>query len=208
MTTTEKAADGLELRKRIIEAAQDIVSEEGLGALSMRSLAVRVGYSPATIYHHFQDKDELLRSVVTEGFQRLGAAVTTELSRLGGEAAAVARLAATARAYARFALDQTGFFRAMYEMPEVACLEGCPQPHEAGTLSQKTAVDVLRGAALTGELELASPERAMLLGWGLIHGLTSLYLGGHLAGQVSTHDEFMELIDSGIEALRTGWRVA
>src|SRR5690606_39937486 len=42
------------LRTKIVEAARDIVSEEGLDALSMRALAERIEYSPATIYLHFQ----------------------------------------------------------------------------------------------------------------------------------------------------------
>ena len=55
----EKAKEAL--RTRIVEAARDIVSEEGLDALSMRALAERIAYSPATIYLYFRDKEELLR---------------------------------------------------------------------------------------------------------------------------------------------------
>ena len=41
----EKAKEAL--RTKIVEAARDIVSEEGLDALSMRALAERIEYSPA-----------------------------------------------------------------------------------------------------------------------------------------------------------------
>jgi AcrR family transcriptional regulator len=59
------------LRTLIIEAARDILSEQGLDALSMRAIAERIEYSPATIYLYFRDKDELIREVVCAGFERL-----------------------------------------------------------------------------------------------------------------------------------------
>lgn len=52
-----------EARKKIIasfvEATADIISEEGLGAVSIRKVASRAGYSSATMYLYFKDLDEL-----------------------------------------------------------------------------------------------------------------------------------------------------
>ena len=45
-----------------------------------------------------------------------------------------------------------------------------------------------------------------LVGWGLIHGLTTLYLSGHLRDRASNNGEFMDLVESAIQALRTGWQ--
>jgi AcrR family transcriptional regulator len=206
MTTEEARTERGDLRERIVEAARDIVSEEGLDALSMRALGVRVGYSPATIYLHFQDKDELLHSVMEEGFKRLAATMEVELAALGPDAAAGDRLAGKARAYARFAVENTGYFRAMFEIPGVARLVGCPES-AVGPASRSAAVDLLREAEAGGELRVEDADRASLLGWGLMHGLTSLYLSGHLAAHVGGHEEFMELIEGAIEAIRSGWKV-
>lgn len=203
-TTRESSRE--DLRERIIEAARDIVGEEGLDALSMRALAVRIGYSPATIYLHFHDKDELLRSVMEEGFKRLGATVEEEVARLPVEAGALEQLAGTARAYARFALESTGYFRAMFRMPAVPNLEGCPEPRAGGTVSHEGAISLLRRAEAEGEVTTGDPDAAALMGWGLMHGLTSLYLSGHLGEHVSGHEEFMELIDVAINTLRAGWK--
>jgi AcrR family transcriptional regulator len=46
MSTTEREAQREDLRERIVEAARDIVSEQGLDALSMRALGLRIGHSP------------------------------------------------------------------------------------------------------------------------------------------------------------------
>jgi len=209
VSTAERDAQTLDLRQRIVEAARDIVSEEGLDGLSMRALGVRIGYSPATIYHHFHDKDELLRSVMAEGFKRLGETVAQEMARQadvedGGTS--MSRLCATGRAYARFGLENTGYFRAMFRVPGVASMQGCPEPRRGeGEESTLGCCPVDRTLAVDG-LELPNPERAGVVGWGLMHGLTSLYLSGHLAGHVGSHEEFMELIESAIDVLRAGWK--
>ncbi len=205
VSTAEREAQAVDLRQRIVEAARDIVSEEGLDGLSMRALAVRIGYSPATIYHHFHDKDELLRSVKEEGFKRLGETVASEMATAGGDGAnGMSRLCATGRAYARFALENTGYFRAMFRMPAVAQLEGCPAPGP-GEEVRYVGCPLDHTVAVEG-VTMVNPERAGVMGWGMMHGLTSLYLSGHLAEHVESHEEFMELIESAIDVLRTGWK--
>jgi AcrR family transcriptional regulator len=215
MSTVEREAeqrDGVreDLRQRIVEAARDIVSEEGLDGLSMRALAVRIGYSPATIYHHFHDKEELLGSVMEEGFKRLRTVVEKELGRGREGLPPMERFGLMARGYARFALENTGYFRAMFEVPGVAKVAGCPAARP-GPLTRDAAVELLREAEAGGEVTLGDVDRAALLAWGIVHGLTSLYLTGHLAEDLAedlgSHDAFMDLVESGIDALREGWKV-
>jgi AcrR family transcriptional regulator len=208
MSTAERDAQRGDLRERIVEAARDIVSEQGLDALSMRALALRIEHSPGTIYHHFQDKEELLESVMAEGFKKLRASMTREIEKVGRGATPLERYAATGRAYARFALENTGYFRAMFEMPGVAQLESCPALPENGEapVDYEFAVDLLRQAAGAGEVKVDDPDRAALVGWGLVHGITSLYVSGHLGEAARSHDEFMELVESAIQALGAGWR--
>ena len=62
----EKAA----LRSKIIQAASELVSNEGHENVSIRKIAKAVEYSPRTIYLYFQDKEHLLKEVVEAGFER------------------------------------------------------------------------------------------------------------------------------------------
>ena len=68
------------------------------------------------------------------------------------------------------------------------------------------ARQLVQDAVEQGQMQTDHAGRAALIGWGLMHGLTSLYLSGHLSDQVTSHAEFMELIDSAIGTLRTGWQ--
>lgn len=53
-------------RAEIVAVAQDLFFRDGYAATSMSQIAVAVGGSKATLYNHFQSKDELLRAVVQE----------------------------------------------------------------------------------------------------------------------------------------------
>jgi AcrR family transcriptional regulator len=53
-------------RDKIVEAALGLIDEEGLGALSTRKLAARLGVSGPSLYNHFATMDELLDAVVDQ----------------------------------------------------------------------------------------------------------------------------------------------
>ncbi|WP_163550173.1 TetR/AcrR family transcriptional regulator [Candidatus Frankia nodulisporulans] len=52
-------------RREAIVKALDIIDAEGLAALNLRRLGTELGVSGAALYHHFTDKDEILRGVVS-----------------------------------------------------------------------------------------------------------------------------------------------
>jgi len=56
---------------RVVEEALTMIDEGGLKALSMRGLGRRIGINPASLYHHFHNKDDLLESVRAEIFRRI-----------------------------------------------------------------------------------------------------------------------------------------
>ena len=53
-------------REIILSSALDVVDEEGLSALSLRSLGKRLGVSQAAFYRHFPDKAALLEGIAEQ----------------------------------------------------------------------------------------------------------------------------------------------
>jgi AcrR family transcriptional regulator len=47
-------------KETVVAAARAVVERDGIGALTMRAVALRVGASPMSLYRHVRDKDELL----------------------------------------------------------------------------------------------------------------------------------------------------
>ena len=197
------------LRTRIVEAARDIVSEEGLDALSMRAIAQRAEYSPATIYLYFRDKDALLREVIQAGFERMGEYVREEMEEVGTTASGSEQYRALGRGYVRFAIENTAYFRVMFELPTVAhfdCMpEECAAGAESGALRRDFGETMVQKAIDEGYFKMPDARRGTMVGWGLVHGLTSLYLSGHLAEEVSSHGDFLDLVEEAMAMLLTGW---
>jgi AcrR family transcriptional regulator len=59
-------------RERILDAAAQVMHDRGLAASTTREIARAAGYSEATLYKHFADKQEIFLSVLRERLPRLG----------------------------------------------------------------------------------------------------------------------------------------
>ncbi|WP_199609123.1 TetR/AcrR family transcriptional regulator [Flocculibacter collagenilyticus] len=59
-----------DLNKSLLEAATQIIKENGVDSLSMRKLADKVGVSRTAPYHHFKDKNALLCAIAAAGFNK------------------------------------------------------------------------------------------------------------------------------------------
>src|SRR5215203_1044247 len=70
-TKDRRIREKQDLRQEILDAARDLFVSEGYQAVSMRKIADKIEYSPATIYLHFRDKDELLDCLLEEAFAKL-----------------------------------------------------------------------------------------------------------------------------------------
>lgn len=55
-------------RERVVDTAVDLADREGLGALTMRSLADELGVRPMAIYRHLENKDAILDAIVDAVF--------------------------------------------------------------------------------------------------------------------------------------------
>lgn len=62
MTTETPARQRLD-RRRVLEAAIEVIDQEGLDALTMRRLAEELDVDPMTVHHHAKGKDNLLDGV-------------------------------------------------------------------------------------------------------------------------------------------------
>lgn len=57
--------------ERILECAREEFMEKGFLEASMRTIAERAGYTTGMVYSRFADKNELFRSIVEEGADKL-----------------------------------------------------------------------------------------------------------------------------------------
>ena len=71
-TRSEKTRTGRRLSKeRAVRKAVAIADESGVGALTMRGLAERLGVEAMSLYHHVQNKNEILDAMVDSVFEEI-----------------------------------------------------------------------------------------------------------------------------------------
>jgi AcrR family transcriptional regulator len=63
-TRTPTTHKGRATRERILQAAAELVAEEGAAGMSLDDVRARTGASRSQIYHYFADRDDLVRTVV------------------------------------------------------------------------------------------------------------------------------------------------
>ena len=73
------STDSRSTRERILDAAELVFADKGLGAAPVRDIAAGVGLNPASLYNHFAGKEELYEAVLERGLKPL-LEMLTELS--------------------------------------------------------------------------------------------------------------------------------
>jgi AcrR family transcriptional regulator len=79
MTVTSTGERGRLNRERVLTAAVAVADAGGVAALTIRSLADKLGVKPMSVYHYVANKDEILDAIVDIVFSEI------ELPRIGGD---------------------------------------------------------------------------------------------------------------------------
>lgn len=163
-----------ELRQTILKVAGELFLEQGYDRFSMRQLAERIGYSVATPYLYFRDKDDLLFTVVDEGFARFKQQLA--------EAAVSSddpweRLFALGQAYVRFGLRNPVYYQLMFMwrsdfLTQSATGEQSPRL-EAFRILQDAVRYAMEAGAIEGDGEADVETYGDVL-WATMHGVVAL----------------------------------
>lgn len=97
------------MRELITSAAKEIIAKEGFDNLSIRKIANKIEYSPAIIYHYFKDKDEIMNSVMRNGYMKI---INAVLKSVNEELEPTDRLKRMSRDYIEEALKMPDEFLA------------------------------------------------------------------------------------------------
>lgn len=96
-TSPRVRARRTETRARILAAAWELAGEVGVGQLTLRELAARVGMRAPSLYGYFPSKDAIYDAMFAEGWQRLDDELRAFLDGLDDDLPAAERLAAATR---------------------------------------------------------------------------------------------------------------
>jgi AcrR family transcriptional regulator len=170
------------IRERILKEALFIINKDGYANLSMRKLALRLGFTAKTIYNYYSNKDELYLMVLIKGFQEL-----TEQFRAAylSSENPVEKMRSAVHAYVRWGIENKHYYNIMFSMdtPKYTDYVGTKmegvadqqnrialQVAEIGT-AILTEVALYNGSISTDEV----PYRLLHV-WSTLHGMVSLYI--------------------------------
>jgi AcrR family transcriptional regulator len=165
--TADKPYHHGNLRETLLDAADALLSERGVAALTLREVAKSAGVSHAAPYHHFASLNELLAAVAERAFTTLAQAMERAV-RADDPAE---RLIAICESYVAYALQHPAQFRLMFG-PMLAHKREHPGFQQAA----ERAFGVLLQA--TTEYDPSHGVVLALTGWSVAHGLSNLLIDG------------------------------
>jgi len=189
-----------DLERSLVEAALVTIREEGVQALTLRSVGARLGVSRTALYRHFDDKQALLARVAAEGFKRFHEALATAVARASAKRANP--MPAMAAAYMRFALSNPSHYQTMFSgvltdwsrYPELV-------RHAEGAFN--VLLDTIRGEQQQKRMAPGDPLDLAEITWALSHGLATLGLARQLR---RTPGQLQDLAVLGSTVLENGLR--
>ncbi|KUN08231.1 TetR family transcriptional regulator [Streptomyces yokosukanensis] len=186
-----------DLRAALLKSAERTLREKGVGALSLRELARDIGVSHAAPGRHFKDKQALIDALALDGYERLNQALAaaTEPADQSFEE----RMAALARAYLGFAVDNPELLELMFARkhdPDSSVPLAAAVDQSFGSLTRLVA-----DAQEQGEIVAGDPERITMVAAASLHGLAAL-----IASCALDAEEALSGLDGHVHLLLHGLR--
>ena len=184
-----------DLRRALLDEALRTIQDDGVEALTLRTIGVRLGVSRTALYRHFTDKRALLSAVATEGFRLL----TERLLDAWG-AGGVCGFNAMGVAYIRFAMANPSHYRVMFG----GFVDNGPRDEDLmreSTAAFQALVDAIVALQRNGAVRKDDPLQLAQFIWAAVHGVSMLIIDGQFAHQQATIDD---LIQFAVERINTG----
>ena len=190
-----KERDKVEMRSKIIQAAIDMFLTEGYEKTSIRNIAEKIEYSPATIYLYYKDKDELLYEVQKQAFEKL----EQEFAEKATSTEPFERLGQICRAYVNYGKNNPEMYDLMFILNSPM---NCVRPEDAWTNNADCFTVLFNCMAECMEKKLLRFDDLMigaLSVWAMGHGLVSLDVRCRFKAMQMDEDSIDNAIHASIE---------
>jgi AcrR family transcriptional regulator len=182
-------------REAVVEAAAELVDEEGLEALSLSALASRLRIRTPSLYNHVAGLRGLRRELALLGLRELG-------RRIGRAAIGKTKDEATfaiARAYREFVRERPGLYTATVRSSRLTYPED-PAFQAVERETMETVLAVLASYGLSGDeaLHAARGFRST------VHGFATLEAVGGFGIPLDLDESFERLLRTFVAGLRDG----
>jgi AcrR family transcriptional regulator len=170
-----------DLKNALIKAGADILSKEGVSALSLRKVAQKAGVSHAAPYAHFADKQALIAAISTAGYKQLYEQIVQAADQYRAEP--LRRFVEASWAYVQFALDEPDQFKVTLS-GMIEKERDYPAFVETAKQTFGLVVEVVEQCQRAGILRPGASDLTAVSVWALIHGFVTLLLENQVSHTV------------------------
>jgi len=205
-TKDKRSKASARLKRRIQSAALRVLAEQGYSRVSMRKIAARIGYSPTTIYRHFRNKEELLRTIAADTYAELTASF--DKARARGGADPLDTLKALVREYVIFCAERPDMYRLYSELGSFEMEDGVLYERMGSRryVVYQSWFRAIREATASGALRVTDDMRVFLYLWDAVHGYIDHAIAQAPVPRRPLADDsadYLALVFRGIEARAT-----
>ncbi|MGE0007913.1 MAG: TetR/AcrR family transcriptional regulator [Parvibaculaceae bacterium] len=159
------------LKEALIAAARRLIAEHGPQGFTLNEASRTAGVSPSAPYRHFRDRNALIEATAEEGFNLFRDRLLAATEGVVSPHEALHRMGA---AYFAFALDEPGFYQAMFS-------SGLPAVGTSVAQAGDRAFAVLEDAVRALGARESQVRELSLKIWAFTHGMTGLIAAGSVS---------------------------
>lgn len=200
-----------EIRESILDAALEIIVNEGFNSFTMRRLATAIKMTAPNIYNYFANKDEIYINIVIRGFKILhGIMVKASES----EENAFSKIKAIAMAYLQFGMEHPQYYDIMFvsSTPKYRDYLGTSF-EELSEIEYKISMEIIElvlnaGYAYYNSVDLKEKitremaERKMVRLWSTLHGMVCLHNSSIIEYVLEDHrNSYLKILDETLDSL-------
>lgn len=188
-----KLQEKTEMRELIKKTALDLFLDKGFNNITIRHIAEKIDYSPATTYLYYRNKDEILNALCSDGFAKLyrKQEASLELSD------PVARLKKQGEAYISFAMENPEYYDLMFMMKGYTMTMTEDMVSNIGFKSYELLKSNIKTCMDAGSFPHVDIDVAAFSLWSFVHGIASLLIRGK--GIMFPEEEINNLTDGAMD---------
>lgn len=190
-----------DLRNELLLAAEQLLVQRGVAALSLREVAKAAGVSHAAPYRHFHDKAALVEALAAEGFEQLRKGCEKAQAKYPEDPAR--QLVESGMAYLFYAMDKPAIVHLMFG--GILSLDDCGDGlKQAADAAFATLVQVVANGQQAGIYQQTDVAELTLTAWSAVYGLSLMATAGLLGRRTRNRAEVRKLGESVAAILLSG----
>lgn len=169
-----KEREKTEMRDLILQAATELFVERGYDDTSIRTIAEKIEYSPATIYLYFKDKPELFHAMMDHAFSLL----IEKFSIVDKTAHPIEQLRQLGQVYMKYALENPALYDLMFIMRKPMDHVACAEDWDCGMQAYHFLYSIIETCMQQELVRFTDAHVGAITVWSHLHGLIALNLRG------------------------------